>query len=540
MSALKLANSSYGFTSTFASIINKSFQEGVFPEQMKTARVTPIHKEGSKVNVENYRPISILCSFSKIYEKLMHIRISNFLESNNSIYECQYGFRSGRSCEQALLNAQNILLESLSKQQISLLLLIDFSKAFDMVDHSILLNKLEHYGIRGIAHKWMESYLSNRKQFVSINGSDSEKLTMNYGVPQGSILGPLLFVIYINDIPEIAQYAKFILYADDANIILTAATIEEINTKLKTLTRVLQEWVNSNGLALNLKKTKYMIFSRARNIDLPEPLVISETPIERKHEARFLGVIMDESLNWSKHINAVHTKMSRYIGLMYKIKKFLPLQVRLQIYHSFVQSYVNYCSLVWGFSNKSNLEKLFAKQKQALRAVIPGYINYKYKDGKIPGHTKDKFSEYNILTIQNIVALNAFIFMHKAQCYPSLLPQSIRETIPRDSPIAGSTHETCENWLKKYSNFNYAKSLFYKGPLLLSGTQIMGHLPLTSFLSIKTFKTNVKKESLSRQSSGETCEWHHNNFVIYNIDGLRKSQASYRVNVDYNFQYIFD
>ena len=374
---------------------------------------------------------------------------------------------------------------------------------------------------------------------MSINGSDSEKLTMNYGVPQGSILGPILIVIHINDIPEIAQYAKFILYADDANIILTADTIEEINIRLKTLINVLQEWVYSNGLALNVKKTKYMIFSRARNIDLPEPFVISETPIERMHEARFLGVIMDESLNWSKHINAFHTKMSRYIGLMYKIKKVLALQTRLQIYHSFVQSYVNYCSLVWGFSNKSNLEKLFIKQKQALRAVIPGFINYKYKDGKTPGHTKNKFSEYKILTIQNIIALNAFIFMHKAQCYPSLLPQSIRETIPLDSPIAGSTHETCENWLKKYSNFNFTKSLFYKGPLLLSGTQIMGHLHLTSFLSIKTFKTNIKTEILGLQGSGESCE-HNNNFLIYNINGLDKSQASYRVNVDYNVQYIFE
>ena len=201
---------------------------------------------------------------------------------------------------------------------------------------------------------------------------------MQYGVPQGSILGPLLFVIYINDIPEIAQYAKFILYADDANIILTADTIEEINNKLKTLTNILLEWVNSNGLALNLKKTKYMIFSKSRNIELPEPFVISETLIEHKHEARFLGVIMDDSLTWSKHVNAVQTKMSRYIDIMYKIKKFLPLQARLQIYHSFVQSYINYCSLVWGFSNKSNLDKLLAKQKQGIRAIIPGFVNFKY------------------------------------------------------------------------------------------------------------------------------------------------------------------
>ena len=164
--------------------------------------------------------------------------------------------------------------------------------------------------------------------------------------------------------------------------------------------------------------------------------------IERKYEPRFLGVIIDESLNWSKHINAVKTKMSRYIGIMYKIKKFLPLTIRLQIYHSFVQTHVNYCSLVWGFSIKSNLEALFAKQKIALRAVIPGYINYKYKDGKTPGHTKSKFLEYKILSIHNIIAMNAVIFMQKIHIYPSLLPQSIRETILADSPVVGSTQAT--------------------------------------------------------------------------------------------------
>ena len=135
-------------------------------------------------------------------------------------------------------------LESLSKQQVSLLLLIDFSKAFDLVEHNILLNKLEHYGIRGHALKWLESYLSNRKQFVSINGSESPTQIMEYGVPQGSILGPLLFIIYINDIPEIAQFAKFILYADDANIILTADTIEQINVQLVKLSENLVKWVN--------------------------------------------------------------------------------------------------------------------------------------------------------------------------------------------------------------------------------------------------------------------------------------------------------
>ena len=193
-------------------IINKSLRKRVFPEQMKLAKVIPVHKGGTKTDIGNYRPISLLATFSKIYEKLMHTRILNFLEINDSLYENQYGFRPGRSCEHALLNAQNSLLDSLNKRQISLLLLIDFSKAFDMVEHSILFKKLEHYGIRGLALDWLKSYLINRKQFVSVNGSDSVAQTVKHGIPQGSILGPLLFIIYINDIPEIARFAKFIIF----------------------------------------------------------------------------------------------------------------------------------------------------------------------------------------------------------------------------------------------------------------------------------------------------------------------------------------
>ena len=185
-----------------------------------------------------------------------------------------------------------------------------------MVDHSILLTKLNHYGIRGPALTWIKSYLSDRKQYVSINGSESTVTAMKYGVLQGSILGPLLFIIYINDIPEVARYAKFILYADDANIIISASTIEEINEQVLDLINSLLKWVNCNGLALNLIKTQYMIFSR-QTVNLPSPLHISTKLIECKQEARFLGVIVDESLNWSKHINTLQSKISRYVSIMY-------------------------------------------------------------------------------------------------------------------------------------------------------------------------------------------------------------------------------
>ena len=226
--------------------------------------------------------------------------------------------------------------------------------------------------------------------------------------------------------------------------------------------------------------------------------------------------------------------MSRYIGIMYKIKKCLPLTARLQIYHSFVQSHVHYCSVVWGFSNKSNLEKIFAKQKMGLRAIIPGFINYSYKDGKIPGHTKSKFKEYSILSIHNVVAFNTLIFMQKIHNYPSLLPQSIKDTIRIDSPVHGSSYESCGNWMNTYNNAHYSKSIFFKGPLLSFGTKITELLPLTSFLSIKLYKTNVKQALLTIQGSGDSCEWQNDNFMLYNVEGLRRSKVSYRVNIDYS------
>ena len=534
MSALKIANKSIGFTYTLASIINKSFQEGIFPDQMKNARVIPLHKEGSKSDVSNYRPISLLNSFSKIYEKLMHIRILKFLESNNSIYENQYGFRPGRCCEHALLNAQNSILDSLTKRKISLLLFIDFSKAFDMVEHEILLKKLEYYGIRGIALAWLKSYLSDRKQFVSVNGTDSTKQVIKHGVPQGSILGPLLFVIYINDIPNIATFAKFILYADDANILITASTIEEIHDQLTNLITKLLEWVNSNGLALNLKKTNYMIFSRS-NVDLPKPLSISNIPIERKTEARFLGVIIDETLNWTRHVKTVISKMSRYVGIMYKLKKFLPLKVRLQIYHSFIQSHLNFCSLVWGFCSKSNIEAIFSKQKIGMRAVVPGFINYKFKDGEIPGHTKAAFSEYKILTVHNLITLNSFIFMRKVRNFPCLLPFSILNTISEESPVYGSNEETCTNWLETYNTHIYRKSLFCKGPLLFISDEIYAKLDPDSLDSLPAYKTELKKVILNLQGSGEPTEWQNDNFPLYNISGLRKSNRNAEITKYMNY-----
>ncbi len=394
-------------------------------------------------------------------------------------------------------------------------------KAFDVLSHATLLKKLEHYGIRGIPLRWFESYLSDREQFVSINGSQSSLKPIMHGVPQGSILGPLLFIIYINDLPGICNVAKFILYADDANIIITGSNMIEIQTQINYLTDILIRWVYANGLALNLKKTCYMIFTRKR-IDLSSLQVrIDNTPIKRKTEARFLGVIVDEKLSWSSHIKAVKSKMSRFIGVMYKIKRQLPIKARLQIFQSFVQSHINFCSLVWGFAAKSHIDSLFATQKQGIRAVMQGYVNYRFKDGKPPDHTKMAFKEYDILTVHGVIVKNALVLLHKINNMSNLLPKSISQLFPSNIPKYGTSYDDNIAWITTYSHPELKASIFYKGPLLAITEHNKTITCLSSLFSLSIYKKSAKRVLIKLQSAGDDEDWPP--FLLQSLPGLRKS-----------------
>ena len=250
-------------------------------------------------------------------------------------------------------------------------------------------------------------------------------------------------------------------------------------------------------------------------------LRINGTKIERKTESRFLGVIIDEKMTWTRHIAAIRMKMARYIGVMYKIKSQLPVQARLQIYHSFVQSHLNYCSLVWGFAAKSHIDALFSKQKQGLRAVIPGFVNYYYKDGNLPAHTKEYFAKYEILTVHGIILKNALLLMHRIKHFPRMLPASIVALMPNNIPTAESDHVTSADWLESYNNVSFRPSVFYKGPLLAISSHNMEISTLPTLFSVKIYKSSVKRMLLNLQSQGNSDEWP--NFLLHNIAGLRRS-----------------
>ncbi len=230
---------------------------------------------------------------------------------------------------------------------------------------------------------------------------------------------------------------------------------------------------------------------------------------------------MKNSIGHIGHIATIKTKMARYVGIMYRLKRYLPLKARLQIFHSFVQSHLNYCSLLWGFAAKSHIEDIFRKQKMGLRAIMPGYINCRYKDGELPAHTKPYFKEYGILTIHGIIVKSALIFMHKIHHFPTLLPPSVRDTIPDNAPTVGSNHENCSLWLDTYGSTSYRPTLFYKGPLLAITEQNTKITTLTSLLSLNVYKKAVKALLIDLQTGSDDIDWP--TFLLYNIPGLRRS-----------------
>ena len=243
-----------------AYIINMSLLTGVYPDLLKVVKVIPIHKGGSSKDVNNYRPISLLSIFDKIIEKIMHNRLYTFLERHNILFRNQFGFRKNTSTVHTLVQITEMIKASIDSDKYGCGIFIDLRKAFDTVNHEILLTKLEHYGIRGNLLNWFMSYLTNRKQYVSINGESSVPLDINCGVPQGSVLDPLLFLLYINDLPNTSNVLNFYLFADDTNIYYESNSLQELK---KTMNKELNKiflWLNLNRLSLNIDKTNFLIF----------------------------------------------------------------------------------------------------------------------------------------------------------------------------------------------------------------------------------------------------------------------------------------
>ena len=300
--------------------------------------------------VDNYRPISLLPTISKVFEKCVFNQLYNYFQKYKLFYSSQYGFRKYHSTELACLELVDRIIKELDKGELPIAIFIDLSKAFDTLDHQILLSKLKYYGVDDIPIKWFSSYLNDRQQFVQIEDTCSEKQIITTGVPQGSILGPLLFIIYLNDIQFASTIFKSILYADDTNLISPMSvfssqdvnlTSDNINTELNKIS----DWMAVNKLSLNIGKTKFMIFhypqKKLRPSDIPT-LKINDIQISRTQDFNFLGLTISETLQWKAHVNKISNKISKSVGIMYRIKRYVNSSILKLIYNALILPHLNY------------------------------------------------------------------------------------------------------------------------------------------------------------------------------------------------------
>ena len=386
-------------------IFNLSLINGIVPEGMKISKIIPVFKKGDKENVINYRPISLLTSLSKLLEKIVYCRLLDFLNIHNIISNSQFGFRQKHSTSHAILTFIEKITKAIDKSYHSVGVFLDLSKAFDTIDHDILLRKLYHYGIRGKALEWFSSYLTNRKQFVTINGHCSSQQDLNCGVPQGSLLGPLLFIIYINDISNSSEILHFVLFADDSNVLLSHPDPDILVNTLTLELEKLLHWIRANKLSLNLQKTKCMIFSNSLD-RLPMNITLDGSVIEVVSTMKFLGLTIDNKLSWKPHIDSVCRSISQNLGIINKVKYYFPKPTLLMLYSSMILPYLNYGVIAWGHTHSSYLERILLLQKKALRIIC----NTSWK-----AHTDILFYENKVLKINDLFSHYLGQFMYKLE-----------------------------------------------------------------------------------------------------------------------------
>ena len=397
---------------------------GKFPDELKLGRISPVYKKGDEELLENYRPVSMLPIFSKIFEKIIYSRLYSFFVSQGILHDKQFGFRKNHSTSHALNYSINHIKQSLVGGEHVLGIFIDLSKAFDTIDHKILLKKLESYGIRGNAHSLINSYLSDRKQYVSVLEETSDQLPIAYGVPQGSSLGPLLFLIYINDLCNACKTCEFVLFADDTNIFVKAKTRALAYHQANEILKLVHNYMMSNRLHINMSKCCYMEFSQQKlsnseqEAELPE-IKIQNTCIKKVTETKFLGVIIDENLNWNAHIKQLTKKLSSCTGILSRIKDNVPSHLHKNLYQTLFESHLTYGVTVWGGVSQNKLLPLFRVQKKCLRIMFGDKEAYldKFKtcararsyDNQKLGvefytkeHSKPLFNNNHIMTIHNL------------------------------------------------------------------------------------------------------------------------------------------
>ncbi|CAH2100147.1 unnamed protein product [Euphydryas editha] len=457
--------------------INKCLEQGTFPDSLKIAKVTPIYKSGSRYDPGNYRPISVLPVLSKIFERVLYTRLEKYLSLQKFLYKKQYGFRSKSNTLSATMDLVTRIKLSIDNKEIVLGIFIDLKKAFDTVSHDIMLRKLNDIGITGRALEIFKSYLANRYQIVKIGSHQSGPGLITCGIPQGSILGPLLFLIYVNNMADLSLKGDITLYADDTCLFYFGNSIESIMADAQKDLDLLNTWLQSNLLTINISKTKYIIFA-AKNKKIRNfvPPVINKQPISKVDNEKYLGLILDSKMSWKPHIQKIKTKLRSLTGLLRGTVGCYPRHVRYTIYNSLVKPHIDYLIQLWGTAAKTNLKELQIAQNKLIKILF----NYDFFTS-----TKKMYKETQLLNIEQTYTY-----------YTCLL---IRKILNKDihTQITFTKKQQIHNMrLRNANDLNLytARTNYGKKSIMYEGARIYNTLPkdIKIAKSMPTFKKLLK------------------------------------------------
>ena len=470
-------------------IANLSFKCGKFPADMKIAKVVPVYKSKDSSLISNYRPISLLPAFSKIFERLVYNRLYKYLKTNKIITASQFGFQKGISTDLAILDLQNYVVESLRTNKWCIGVFLDLSKAFDTLDHKILLQKLFRYGIRGVSLDWFRSYLTDRLQYTEFRSESSQQQLLTCGVPQGSILGPLLFLLYINDIVHLCNSCKPILFADDTNLIFNHTDLNELVNNVNRELQTLSSWFKVNKLSLNSDKTKVILFqsqSRALPDNTSQSIYLEGQKIEQVSVQKFLGVYIDQLLNWRHHISLKNNIISRNVGILSRLKNTVPPNILKTLYHSIILPHLSYGVVAWGGTCKKELNRMSVLQRKAIRLIHLSKYN---------AHTGPLFRKLNALMVHDI---------YKLQCCKLVLKKQQNQLHPNISRLFSPSCNLHSHNTRQASNIRPPRKNKTLCKQLLSSkiANNWNNLPNTiksnTNLSLSTFSTRTKTYFISK------------------------------------------
>ena len=356
------------FISPLLHIFNLSFEQGVFPSKFKISKVIPLYKKAEKTNPSNYRPISLLSIFSKVLEKVMHKRLYSFLTNNDILFDLQFGFRQNHSTILALIEIVDNIRKEVDSGKSVVGMYLDLSKAFDTVNHNKLLGKLNHYGVRGLVNKWFASYLSGRTQITFVNNTLSDHHAVPVGVPQGSVLGPLLFLVYVNDIAHVLAENKVRLFADDTNIFISGDNIIDLRYEAEESLLKMERWFSVNELSMNMSKTCFTLFSkRLKSSDIE--LIVNNRQIPYAVSTKYLGIHLDQDLSFNVHTNYIKNKLNKFTSVFYYMSDFLKMDDVRKIYFAYVFPHIKYGIEVYGISSKKNQRSIQGVQNKLLKIL---------------------------------------------------------------------------------------------------------------------------------------------------------------------------